>query len=1169
MWSGTRGVCLVKKRSVALWGTVAVLVALVLLLPVFLSSGLVRTSLLDRLNAGMPGTLTTGSCSIGWQQGLRCTDLVYHDAATALRVTIPRLSGSQGLLALAVAPMNLGTITLVDPLVVLPPSAPAHKPVTRAPEEQQPRAQQPPAAKKTAAVQERTRPWWDRLSGKLIVSGATLNQSTGGKEDRSLLRNGSFSARLVEGSVHFEAAMESAGNSGSATASGFVNLPARAGSLLDTLVTETSLHVMDLQLEPFFALLPDSITPSRGTGELSAEMLVRMSGLDDLTARGTVMARNLQLSGGVLGEDRPTFSQVNLDIDARRRGPLQWEFPDLQLSADFGTMQLKGSADGQEMSLEGKGRLDLPVLFGQFPHLLRVQPGMELQNGTMDVSLLMTRDRQRLDAAVDAGIRDISGTTGDHGFTWNSPVNCSLSGFLADSGPMISSLKIKAPFLDLEGEGDLKTFSLDGSADLGLMLEEVGTLFDLGWNGDGKVRLKAASKEESPGRFAIDTRIDISDFTLSRQGKTVLPAHPFTLTGRLTTPAGMPQSRGDAAGLRFELNAWPGTVSGTIGELYRQRQQLTGSYQLQADLELVRLSDLLHNTGLSADTTLAGSLQLAAAGYADGKTVVLRELDARIAHCIFYRQGTMFRDPSVRLQLVEPRGEQIPVGVLHPLVVAANRTSFFADTGDSTLVNLDTRRMYAHGLRVVTEKGRLEIGSLAVADWQRLPGDISLHMDGTADLDRLMPLLHRAAVLPKDRFLGGAASFTIDLQPDSNGSQAGSLQLAVTDPAVTLGETKLPLERELSARLDFQGNLMAGDLVFDPLQVRSGPLELQGSGKLQQSGKAPFFSLSGNMTPDFAVLARMVSSLAALDIQGSGGSREPFNLLVPLATAGAANTSLPRFSTLLKGERLAAVGVELDQPAMPVSLADGVLQADLTARANGGRLKFSPRVDLTAVPPEVILPDNEQVLDHVGISPPLVEGLLRHIHPVLGLLARPSGSIGARVNSFSWPLVEDGSRLAEFSAVLEISRVNLVARGVLQEVLDMMKLGDEPLALRQSEISCKGARGRISCTPLEITVAGSEMTLAGSIGFDGSIDYLLKVPVTEHLVGKEGYRVLQGTTLKVPIKGNRDQAVFDRRALADAVTDLLVQAGTRGVSKALQEQAEKVLPGLIDGLLGN
>ena len=106
----------------------------------------------------------------------------------------------------------------------------------------------------------------------------------------------------------------------------------------------------------------------------------------------------------------------------------------------------------------------------------------------------------------------------------------------------------------------------------------------------------------------------------------------------------------------------------------------------------------------------------------------------------------------------------------------------------------------------------------------------------------------------------------------------------------------------------------------------------------------------------------------------------------------------------------------------------------------------------------------------------------------------------------------------------------------------------------------------MSCTPLKILVADSEMTLGGSVGFDGSVDYLLEIPVTKNLVGREGYRFLQGTTIKVPIRGNGNQLDYDRTALSEALSGLMTQAAESAAGKVIQQQVDKILPGLLDGL---
>ncbi|MBW2329100.1 MAG: hypothetical protein JRF04_05705 [Deltaproteobacteria bacterium] len=419
-----------------------------------------------------------------------------------------------------------------------------------------------------------------------------------------------------------------------------------------------------------------------------------------------------------------------------------------------------------------------------------------------------------------------------------------------------------------------------------------------------------------------------------------------------------------------------------------------------------------------------------------------------------------------------------------------------------------------------------------------------------------------------EQALEGNGSFAVNLAGKAGKEHTGTVQLDIDHAILSRGDKIVLTDETLSFNTRMQGNLSNRDIDFETFDLQSGLLSLQAKGRLQHSGKEPYFTLSGDVTPDFSSLVSLLNSLYATDIRAAGKQKEQFSLYYPLAQSADEKYRKLQFATKLEAGYTTLFGIDLQQPVMPVSMEKGVLQAPLTAGLNSGSLKLSPRIDYTLAPPIATLPEAEQVLTDVQLGQPLVD-LLKRINPVLGLLARPTGTISTRMDRFSWPLVERGAQHADFSAVFNVSKITLVADDTLHEILNMVGLGDEPLTLDQSEITCNAAGGRIICTPLKMLVAELEMTLGGAVGFDGSLDYLLEVPETKKLVGKEGYRILQGTTLKVPIRGDRDQTIFDSNALSMAISDLLGQAAGKAAGKVIEQQVDKILPGLLDGLLGN
>ncbi len=89
----------------------------VAVIPLFLSSNWAKNSLVSKVNSSSTAELALGDCAIGWNEGLKCTEVSYHDQG--YQVDAARLTGTQGLFSLLMAPKNLGTITVDDPVVVI------------------------------------------------------------------------------------------------------------------------------------------------------------------------------------------------------------------------------------------------------------------------------------------------------------------------------------------------------------------------------------------------------------------------------------------------------------------------------------------------------------------------------------------------------------------------------------------------------------------------------------------------------------------------------------------------------------------------------------------------------------------------------------------------------------------------------------------------------------------------------------------------------------------------------------------------------------------------------------------------------------------------------------------------------------------------------------------
>ena len=80
---------------------------LILPLPWLVRVEPVRQAMLSRLGGPLSGTISSGTCSLGWFSGLRCQDFRYQGQSVPLALESAELRSMRGLLPLLLAPDSL------------------------------------------------------------------------------------------------------------------------------------------------------------------------------------------------------------------------------------------------------------------------------------------------------------------------------------------------------------------------------------------------------------------------------------------------------------------------------------------------------------------------------------------------------------------------------------------------------------------------------------------------------------------------------------------------------------------------------------------------------------------------------------------------------------------------------------------------------------------------------------------------------------------------------------------------------------------------------------------------------------------------------------------------------------------------------------------------------
>lgn len=120
-------------------------------------------------------------------------------------------------------------------------------------------------------------------------------------------------------------------------------------------------------------------------------------------------------------------------------------------------------------------------------------------------------------------------------------------------------------------------------------------------------------------------------------------------------------------------------------------------------------------------------------------------------------------------------------------------------------------------------------------------------------------------------------------------------------------------------------------------------------------------------------------------------------------------------------------------------------------------------------------------------------------------------------------------------------------------LLNMMGISERQLSMADQDIDFEAEEGRIALSPMTLQAEGYQLKMHGSIGFDKTLDLIARIPITKNMVGGDAYQFLEGTTIKVPIRGTSSKPQVDQTAFQEATGDLMQQALRKNLEKGAQD----------------
>ena len=404
--------------------------------------------------------------------------ILYQDAASALHAEVQEVTVDASLWDLLPPNIALGRVTVLSPLV-------AGRLPSRAPDTSPDRAPTPPPAPGGPPDPNDQPPL--TVDADLVISNGACRLTIPDQPTPFELKHVNVRLMLqgAPGPVAIQGSAHQPGSGGVVQFSGALDAGALEEGLPLSRGGKFSLQARSLALAPLFGMLPPSDARPSVVGLLDADMTMSFSSDRSIDTEGQLQLSNLQLVGGPLGSDTPSFDRVRLDFDVSS-APQRVLVRQFWLESPIGTLVAKGRLDPDPMadfpigSIITTGHVDVAALAAQLPETLRIQSGLRVTSGTLSMEGSVMSDGKALNGAVQLHGDNVQAIQDNRVLSLEGPVGLAARGFYDKHGLEFDSLEVTSSFAQIKGKGSRREFDMDGRIDLAAGMAELSKFIDVG-----------------------------------------------------------------------------------------------------------------------------------------------------------------------------------------------------------------------------------------------------------------------------------------------------------------------------------------------------------------------------------------------------------------------------------------------------------------------------------------------------------------------------------------------------------------------------------------------------------------------------------------------------------------------------------------------------------------
>jgi len=334
-----------------------------------------------------------------------------------------------------------------------------------------------------------------------------------------------------------------------------------------------------------------------------------------------------------------------------------------------------------------------------------------------------------------------------------------------------------------------------------------------------------------------------------------------------------------------------------------------------------------------------------------------------------------------------------------------------------------------------------------------------------------------------------------------------------------------------------------GDRVrVDALSINSGLLDLSAQAEISQLSSRCMTEAKGKLALNFAMLASLLAAEGIDEFEMTGHEPREFQLAAPLAGGWATLVSEGEFSGAAYLASLKGLGLKAGAADISLRLSKGRLKMAYEPMLNGGKLRFVPELSTGNTAGVLSFPPQTRVLDSVALTQEMMDKLLVNLNPLFQGSTVLGGTISLDMKQCTIAPGVDPEKGVAADMTILFKQLKLELGPALRELLGMLKIKDRLYVVEQLPLHVVIRNGRVTVDPVRMVFDKQPVTLGGWVAFDGTIKYLIEVPVTEQWGVSTGAKVLKGMTVKIPVSGTIDEPRLDTGSLQSALGGLIQQA---------------------------